>query len=186
MKMDGCLVDKMKLSKYGFKLNLIVFSTFLSIFGIVVSSLGTLGGIAVLLVGILDTGYSWILLGGVILLLMISYLAMWILLKVKTNRKDITSIERIGNLYSYVSGALEIMAMVGWLYNLLTHIMYHQYAFGIETFNYIAGLLYTPINLVFACLKIHGIRLERNQLLGIYLGYRYTSSIIFIWDLVSL
>ena len=111
MEKDGCLVDKMKLSKYGLKLNLIAFSTFLSIFGIVISTLGTLGGIAILLVGILDTGYSWILLGGVILLLMISYLTMWILLKVKTNRKDITSIERIGKLYSYVFGVLEIMAM---------------------------------------------------------------------------
>ena len=62
IEMDECLVDKIKLSNYGFKLNLIVFSTFLSIFGIVVSTLGTLGGIAILVVGIDTLEYTWILL----------------------------------------------------------------------------------------------------------------------------
>ena len=53
MEMDQDSVDKIKLTKFGFKWNLIRFSSFLSILGIVVSTLGIVGGLAItLLAGI--------------------------------------------------------------------------------------------------------------------------------------
>merc|ERR1712137_839997 len=40
---------------------------------------------------------------------------------------------------------------------------------GIESVYIACAAIY----LVFACLKIHGIRVENNKLIGIYLGFRY-------------
>ena len=116
--------DKMKMSKFGFHLNLLGASSFLSGLGIVVSIIGTISSISFFVKGILlwhaRVGSEIGLLGpppayytiGAVLLLMIPYLAMWILLKIKTSKKDIPGIEKIGKVYSYVSGSLEILAMI--------------------------------------------------------------------------
>ena len=48
-----------------------------------------------------------------------------------------------------------------------------------ESFFYIY-IFGSVIYFIFACLKIHGIRLEKNKLLGIYLGFRYALSILFM------
>ena len=42
-------------------------------------------------------------------------IAMWILLKIKTSKQDIFGIERIGKVYSYVSGVLEIISVFLWI-----------------------------------------------------------------------
>jgi len=153
------------------------------VLGIVVSVIGIIGSIACFLMGLWDqyldleevfaNSYT---IGAVLLIIMIPYLAMWILLKIKTSKQDIPGIEKIGKVYSYVSGSLEIIAMIarilfsawslssissfGWADNLLI---------GIQSVYIIGAAIY----FVFACLKIHGIRVENNKLMGMYLGFRY-------------
>jgi len=181
-------VDKMKLTKYGFRFNLLRSSSFLSVLGIVVSIIGIIGSIACFVMGSIFGsgrsgrelgGYAMVIpntIGAVLLIIMIPYLAMWILLKIKTSKQDIPGIEKIGKVYSYVSGSLEIIAMIarilfsawslssissfGWADNLLI---------GIQSVYIIGAAIY----FVFACLKIHGIRVENNKLMGMYLGFRY-------------
>merc|ERR1712226_1341955 len=108
---------------------------------------------------------------------------MWILLKIKTSKQDIHGIEKIGKVYSYVSGSLEIIAMIARIIisvktlaavssflgssDLLIGIQ--SVFIGIESVYIIGAVIY----FVFACLKIHGIRVENNKLIGIYLGFRY-------------
>ena len=106
-KMDH-QVDKMKLSKYGCRLNLLRFSFILSVLGIGVSITGIIGGIAAIVRGsklesgkisnffteltrggknyqaklgvlLLDRSTMYVI-GGVLLLFMIQYLILWILL----------------------------------------------------------------------------------------------------------
>ena len=101
-------VDKMKLSKYGCRLNLLRFSFILSVLGIGVSITGIIGGIAAIVRGsklesgkigtffteltrgdknyqaelgvlLLDRSTMYVI-GGVLLLFMIQYLILWILL----------------------------------------------------------------------------------------------------------
>ena len=190
VEMDRSSVEKIKLTQFGFRWNLIRFSSFLSVLGIVVSTLGTIGSIATLGLGI---GFSnsrreWpglhiilIVSGMIVLVIMTLYLAMWISLKKKTNKRDIASIERIGKIYSYMSGALEIIAMVTCLFAYLVHFYHHWFKydhsydyegyFSVTLFIFI--LLFATVDLIFTCLKIYGIWLKKNKLLGIYLGYRY-------------
>ena len=123
---------------------------------------------------------AFIVSGSVILVLMTSYLTMWILLKVKTNRRDITSIERIGKIYCYVSSVLEIMAMFALLYDLLAHIFYRK------IYSFLPDLLFGSIDIVMVCLQIHGIRLEKNKLLGIYLVFRYAYFFLDIGVILSI
>ena len=84
--------------------------------GIAVSIVGVIGGIALF---VLESQFSEKELGpfvkvfgGVLLILLIPYLIMWIILKIKTSEQDITGIERIGKFYTYVSGSLEIIGMI--------------------------------------------------------------------------
>jgi len=115
-------------------------------------------------------------IGAVLLTVMIPYLAMWILLKIKTSKQDIPGMERIGKVYSYVSGSLEIIAMIAWIIisawtlAILTRSYYRtDLNVGIQSVYIIGAAIY----FVFACLKIHGIRVENNKLIGTYLGFRY-------------
>merc|ERR1712137_971083 len=187
-KMDQ--VDKMKLTKYGFRFNLLRSSSFLSVLGIVVSVIGIIGSIACFVMGSIFGsgrsgrelgGFSMVILyiiGAVLLIVMIPYLAMWILLKIKTktNKQDIPGIERIGKVYSYVSGSLEIIAMISriiysaWiLASASSFPRSSDIGIGMGSVYIIGAVIY----FVFACLKIHGIRVENNKLIGIYLGFRY-------------
>ena len=175
-------VDKMKLTKYGFNLTLFGASSFLSVLGIVVSIIGVIASIAFFVLGSIVTvkykterDYRTLLYvtGAVILILVIPYLIMWILLKIKTSKQDVPGIERIGKIYSYVSGSLEIIAMIA------------RIIVSIRTLNLLAGwpatylivdivfIIGAAIYLAFACLKIHGVRVENNKLVGTYLGFRY-------------
>ena len=177
-------VEKMKLTRYGFRFNLLGSSSFLSWLGIVVSILGIIGSIACFVMGSVfgtsgDNGLVVAILydiGANLLIAMIPYLAMWILLKIKTSKKDIPGIERIGKVYSYVSGSLEIITMIAW-------IEYSAWSLALISSslwpgNLLIGMLSAfiigaAIYFVFACLKIHGIRVVNNKLIGIYLGFRY-------------
>ena len=60
-------------------------------------------------------------MGGVIIIIMIPYLVMWILLKIKTSKQDIPGMEKIGKVYSYVSGSLEIIAMIAVIIHILLY-----------------------------------------------------------------
>ena len=153
-------------------------------FGIVVSIIGITGGI-----------YSAIKmpLAGVFLLFMIPYLILWSLLFNKTSIQDIHSIERIGKVYSFVTGALEIIGAIASIitnskYDIENHELYiknHDYQSYIENqYMYRSLIVGSVIYLIMACVKIHGIRVENNELLGTYLGFRYKlfilSMILFI------
>ena len=113
--------DKLKLTKFGFHLNLLGASFSLSVLGIIVSIIGIIGSIIcfVLALVVAMDNVGTISIGAFII--MIPYLAMWILLKIKTNKKDIPGIERIGKVYSYVSGSLEIIAMIAVIIHILLY-----------------------------------------------------------------
>jgi len=181
-------VEKMKLTKYGFRFNLLKSSSFLSWLGIVVSIIGIIGSIACFVLGSIIANATsgrgpggvdmavYFTIGAVLFILMITYLVMWILLKIKTSKQDIPGIEKIGKVYSYVSGSLEIIAMIAWIIisaltlDTLTRAYYRtDLNVGIQSVYIIGAAIY----FVFACLKIHGIRVENNKLIGIYLGFRY-------------
>ena len=162
-------VDKMKLTKYGFRLNLLGFSSFLSVLGILVSIIGIIVGIAIFCAGFYE-------IGGVVLILIIPYLILWIILLIKTNKQDIPGIEKIGTVYSYVSCSLEIIGMIAPITISILGMSGRQ---GSNNIGYIIG---SAIYIIFACLKIHAIRVENNKLLGIYLGFRYA---LFIFNMIA-
>jgi len=174
----------MKLTKYGFHLGLFGFSSVLSVLGIIFSIIGTIGGIVLFWVGtqVYDVhtpaaGVTLYVIGAITLILMIPYIIMWIILKIITSKQDIPGIEKIGKIYSYVSGSLEIIGAIAGLIvfsiALIQAMSYRQP--DLLAIGYIIG---SVIYLIFACLKIHGIRLEKNKLLGIYLGFRYALFIL--------
>ena len=225
----------MKLTKYGFRLQFIGFSSVLSALGIIVSILGTIVAIIaifkgqqlqkpdnwiksrydyllrqnrtelglsdihrelrelrVLLDGLHTYVVTWSVSGGLLLFFMIPYLIMWILLKIKTSKQDIPGIEKIGTVYSYVSGSLEIIGAIAGIifpWNNLVHGKEEpdqeylgqqnpRLPFTIQIFNTIVSAIF----LIFACLKITitGIRVESNKELGIYLGFRYALFVLYI------
>jgi len=185
-------VDKMKLTKYGFGFNLLGASSILSVLGIVVSIIGVIGSIACFIIGSMFDVLVTVILyvtGAILLILIIPYLAMWILLKIRTSKKNIPGIECIGKVYSYLSGSLEIIASIAEIISAASTAALYKTLFDptdetadfIETrdllicqqYIYIIG---AAIYLIFACLKIHGVRVENNKLIGIYLGFRYVIS----------
>ena len=167
------------MTTFGFGMNLFPFSRALSVLGIFVSYfVGVPGGLALIVIAY-DLRSVYILpdllygAGAVILTIMIPYLTMWILLKNKTNKKDIPGIEKIGKIYSYVSGSLEIIGMIVYI--------------GICIYVVRIGLvLGAAVYLIFVCLKIHGIRVEKNKLLGAYIGFRYVLFILYMIGLAIL
>ena len=191
--------DKLKLTKFGFHLNLLGASFSLSVLGIIVSIIGIIGSIIcfVLALVVAMDNVGTISIGAFII--MIPYLAMWILLKIKTNKKDIPGIERIGKVYSYVSGSLEIIAMIAVIiyycmivYGLSKESSYPSYDPDYPYYRpppppttaeyaiLIVYMIVAVIVLVFACLKIHGIKVENNKLVGIYLGFQYGLFVLYI------
>ena len=107
-------VEKMKLTKYGFRFNLLGSSSFLSVLGIIVSIIGIIGIIACFVMGSIiaskTSNLGLVGLAIILLILTIPYLVMWILLKIKTRKQDICGIEKIGKVYSYMSGSFEILS----------------------------------------------------------------------------
>ena len=173
------LVEKMKLTRFGFRLNLIGFTSFLSWLGIVTTLLGIIGSIVAIIIVTtvsdtsLDTTLKIIIISiwSIITLLSIPYLVMWVFLKINTNKRDIKVIETIARIYCYVIGALEIIiaicGVISSVYILSTTYWSSIMAVLVGT---IVGLI---VYLFFASLKIHGIRRKQNELFGIYLGFRY-------------
>ena len=157
----------MKLTKYGFQLNLFGFSSFLSVLGIVNSLLGVMAGIGVIVLTLFpktqaDPSASFIFssilngTGAAIIIIMIIYLVMWFLLMIKTAKKDIAGIETIAKVYSYISGAFEIFGMICvqifGLIGLLLKV----------TETSIIFIIFSGVYLIFSCIKIHGIRLREG------------------------
>ena len=169
-------VDKMKLTKYGFGLNLLASSFFLSVLGNIVSSIGVIGSIICFVMAI--DHRAFIGLGAVLLILMIPYIDMWVKLKFKTSKQDIPGIEKIGKVYSFVSGSLEIAQVIA-------QIIIHANNKHNNARLYIVSdtffiFIFVLIPLVMACLKIHGVRVENYKLIGIYLGFRYCLVALFM------
>ena len=188
--------DKLKLTKFGFHLNLLGASTFLSVLGIIVSSIGIIGGLIDYFIN--DSG-ALILIP----FLLIPYLFMWILLKIMTGKQDVPAIERIGKVYSYVSSSFEIVAMIIQIIFSALAVKKHfsLYLSSIDVTSipasFIAAnnvsialgsvyMVFSVIYLVFACLKIHGVRVENNKLIGTYIGFRYGLIALFMILLIIL
>jgi len=172
----------MRLTKFGFHLNLLGFSNFLSVLGILVSIIGEIGGYV--LIWLLSSRRRYITpivygVTGVLLVFMIPYLIMWILLKKKNSKQDIPGIEKIGKIYTYVSGSLEIIWAIVWIVFSILDVLntWPRGAVRGENLIYIIG---SAIFLIFACLKIHGVRVDNNKLLGIFLGFRYAQFFLYM------
>lgn len=187
---SGSSVDKMKLTKYGFRLNLIAFASGLSVMGIMASSVGIFG--VFVLIGVVSaypnslgglTSTVIYAAGPIIIILLVAYLAMWILLIIKTRKQDILGIEQIGKIYSYVSGTLEIMGAIAGIVEsaVIVGIVAGEGDLGLASLGFTIGQsVCSTIYLIFACLKIHGIRVKRSKLLGAYIGFRYVFFILYM------
>ena len=196
-------VDKIKMTKFGFRMDLLKFSSDLSAFGIFVAIVGVNGGIIGLIVASsVDLAYTGLpkllyAAGAVTLILIIPVLAMWILLKIKTNKQDIPGMEKIGKVYSYVSGSFEIIGMIVYI-GLETDMIVAMVSTLVRSGSGQRSSIYiilgfkivldvgAAVYLIFACLKIHGIRVEKNKLLGAYIGFRYVLFILYMTGLTIL
>ena len=116
---------------------------------------------------------------------------MWILLMIKSSKQDIHGIEKIGKIYTYVSGSLEILVPIALIIisilNLLSAIYYRYRYIRWVNIVYIIG---SAIFFIFACMKIHGIRVQNNKLLGIFLRFRCALLILYMiafsfWSVVA-
>ena len=107
---------------------------------------------------------------------------MWILLKIKTSKQDITGIERLGKVYIYVSGSIEIIGMVVYIGFFIGDIVYASRSWGrIPYLDMLIGqLVCASVYLLFACLKILLIRVEKIKLLGKYLACRYALFVVYL------
>ena len=172
-------VDKMRLTKFGFHLNLLRFSTFLSVLGILVSIIGEIGGYVLIWLLQQRRYITPIVYGitGALLVLMIPYLIMWILLRIKTRKQDIPGIEKIGKIYTYVSGFLEIIWAIAWIFFSIPNVINSYYYRRAENILCING---SAMFLIFAFVKIHGVRAENKELLGTSLKFRYAQFILYI------
>jgi len=175
-------VDKMRLTKFGFHLNLLGFSNFLSVLGILVSIIGEIGGYASIWLLSQQRRYTTPIVFGItgaLLVFMIPYLIMWILLKKKNSKQDIPGIEKIGKIYTYVSGSLEIIWAIVWIIFSILDVLFTWPRGTVrgENLIYIIG---SAIFLISACLKIHGVRVDNNKLLRIFLGFRYAQFFLYM------
>ena len=172
-----------KLTKYGFFLDLFAFSSFSSVLGIVISLLIVFGGLTMIVVinmGIFDTYYydELVMVISMLIIFNIIYLVMWTLLKMNTNSKNIDGIERITEVYCYVAAFLEIKGMIVMiLFGVMILISSSDLLVGIGI------IIVAPFGLFFAFMKIHGIMVKESKWIGIYLVSRYS---LFIICLVSL
>jgi len=168
------------LSKFGFHLNLLGCSTFLSVLGILVSIIGEIGGYVLIWP---ESRFSGELgpIGVALLSLMIPYLTMWILLMIKSSKQDIPGIEKIGKIYTYFSGSLEIIVPIGLIiFSILDLFFTINYGYGYMRWENIVYIIGSAIFFIFACMKIHGIRVQNNKLLGIFLRFRCALFILYM------
>jgi len=173
---------KIRLTKYGFFLDLFAFSSFSSVFGIVLSFLIIVGGLAMIVVVQNRVSETFYYDEVVICMLMpniifnIIYLVIWTLLKMKTNNRNINAIRRISKVYCYVTAFLEIKGMIIMiLYGIMILI-------SSEYFTGIVMIIVAPFGLFFAFMKIYDMMVNESKWIGIYLGSRYA---LFITCLVS-
>ena len=200
----------MKLTRFGCRLVLFGYSSVFSVLGIVVSVIGIIRGIYNIVLGALLRFDSLIMgfycvTGVAIIILTLPSLNLWILLKIKTSKQDVPGIEKIGKMYSYFSGSLEIMiASVRIMISIifltpfrppLYWTVYGQFHLSwidfiilslVELSSPISIILpttviiYSATCLIFTCVKIHGTRVKNNKLLGIYLVFCYALLIFYI------
>lgn len=169
-----------KLTKYGFFLDLFAFSSFSSMLGIVISLLIVFGGLTMIVVINMGIYYNdeLVMVISMLIIFNIIYLVMWTLLKMNTNSGNIDGIERITEVYCYVTAFLEIKGMIVMiLFGVMILISSSDLLVGIGI------IIVAPFGLFFAFMKIHGIMVKESKWIGIYLVSRYS---LFIICLVSL
>ena len=77
-----------------------------------------------------------------------------------------------------MSGSVEIIAMIAqFIVSILAAISLPA-TLSFDIVYIVCAIIY----LVFACLKIHGVRVENNKLVGIYIGFRYG---LFVLNLIG-
>ena len=200
---------------------MIRFSTFFSIFGIVVSIIEIILSIALIVVDVVklikpdkSSPHSTFDLnpinrkigisdGAITAVLFILFLVLFVLLKNKTGARDLPGIEKITKIYCYVTGALEIIVLIAFI--ILFIVLYIPTESG---FRFLAGLFWIGLGylgsdliritliiffiiwlvyLVFACLKIHGIRTQKKVMIRTFIIFRYVIFVLIaILDLVSI
>ena len=96
-------------------------------------------------------------------------------------------IEQIGKVYSYVSGSLEIVGAIAGILEGPAIVGYVEGDSGLySVFLIIGQSVCATTYLIFACLKIHGIRVKKNKLLEAYIGFRYVFFILCMTGLAIL
>ena len=115
----------------------------------------------------------------------------------KQYRVEDSPMEKIGKVYSYVSGSFEIIGMIVYI-GLETDMIVAMVSTLVRSgsgqrssiyiiLGFKIGLVIgAAVYLIFACLKIHGIRVVKNKLLGAYIGFRYGLIAIFMILLIIL
>ena len=141
----------MKVTILGFRQNLLEFSSFLSVSGIVTSLPGVVERVALIVFGSSLPIFHRQPHDPLEYL----YLVMWILLLLKTIKKDVTSIETIATVYSYTTGVMEVIGM-GYIF-FTKAVMIFTWNAHMQVCATILLTVYSGAYFIFACVKIIGI-----------------------------
>ena len=184
--------SEQKLSKLGFRLNLLGFTYFISVTGIIISTIGIIGGLTTLILpsamgfrinfsfntcrglgclglAISSTHYG---IGAFSLATTIGWLVMNCLLLKRCKQKNVPEIEKIAKIVNYIIGVVEILALI--IAIVINAILIHSVAEIL-----ISSIVFLAIDMIFVSLKIHGIRKYNNVLVKTYIIYRYIIYILF-------
>ena len=203
-------LEEIKLTNFGLRLKLIKFSPFLSVLGIVGSVLGLVGGILFIIeswhfygkiseiegygytgdIETLEREYlmtSMKYLGSaiVLLILSISYLVMWILLIIKTRKRNINGIQNIARVYCYCSCVVEVVLIIALIYGDCMTCMIAKEMFQTDW----AGRFVSFLALLaigggcISFLKVLGLTHTNRKLFRLYLCLRY---ILFLISFITI
>ena len=181
--------SELKLSKLGCGVNLLRFTCFISVTGIIFSTLAITGGIAAIIMATTlqshngqSFGWSHIgvaylrlisgilyIIGGLTLVLSLGWMVMNCLLLRRCSQKNIHGIEKITTIVNYLIGSFEIMAISLTLVSYLC-CLYHYYVY----------IFILTVLLIFESLKILGLRKHQLGMVKVYIIYKYFCSFCFI------
>ena len=180
---------ELKLSKLDFGVNLLRFTCFISVTGIIFSTLAIAGGIAAIIMATIlqshngqSFGWShiWVaylriisgilyIIGGLTLVLSFGWMVMNCLLLKRCSQKNIHGIEKITTIVNYLIGSLEIVAISLTLVSYRC-CLYHYYKY----------IFILTVILIFESLKIPGIRKHKLGMVKVHIIYKYICSFCFI------
>ena len=180
---------ELKLSKLDFGVNLLRFTCFISVTGIIFSTFAIAGGIAAIIIATMlqypdGQSFGWnhigvaylriisgilYIIGGLTLVLSLGWMVMNCLLQRRCSQKNIPGIQKITTIINYLIGILEILAISLTLVSYLC-CLYHYYMY----------IFILTVLLIFESLKILGLRKHQLGMVKVYIIYKYICSFCFI------